>query len=80
MNMAGKRLLMLGGTVSTYDFVKMAQEMGVYTIVTDNNPEPGPAKQIADEIAMVSTDDMLWEDAIRGNVFLDHRRQVSREL
>ena len=58
MNMAGKRLLMLGGTVSTYDFVKMAQEMGVYTIVTDNNPEPGPAKQIADEIAMVSTDDI----------------------
>lgn len=58
MDMKGKRLLMLGGSLSTYDFVKMAQEMGVYVIVTDNNPEPGPAKQIADEIAMVSTDDI----------------------
>ena len=52
-----KRLLILGGTSATYDMVKMAKAMGIYTIVTDNNPVPGVAKQIADEIAMVSTAD-----------------------
>ncbi len=56
-NVAGKRLLILGGTSSTYDLVRIAKEMGIYTIVTDNN-ETGVAKEIADETAMVSTADI----------------------
>lgn len=53
----GKRLLILGGTAASYDLVKLAKEMGVYTIVTDDR-EHGDAKDIADEKAMVSTTDI----------------------
>ena len=58
MDLTKKKILILGGSLSSYDYTKMAKDMGVYTIVTDNNPVPGPAKQIADEIAMISTDDI----------------------
>ena len=58
MSLLGKKLLILGGSSATYDMVKMAKAMGVYTIVTDNDPKPGVAKQIADEIAMISTADI----------------------
>lgn len=53
----GKRLLVLGGTSASLDIVKNAKEMGVYTIVTDDQTS-GVAKAIADETAMVSTTDM----------------------
>lgn len=54
---AGKRLLILGGTSASLDLVKNAKEMGVYTIVTDNC-EDRVAKKTADESAMVSTADI----------------------
>ena len=55
----GKRLLILGGTSASLDLVKLAQSMGVYVIVTDEaDVSQRVAKQIADEIAMVSTDDL----------------------
>lgn len=53
----GKRLLILGGTAASLDLVKLAKEMGIYTIVTDDR-EHGIAKDIADEKAMVSTTDI----------------------
>lgn len=53
----GKRLLVLGGTVSTYDVVCHAKKMGVYVLVTDYL-EHGVAKEIADEQCMVSTSDI----------------------
>lgn len=52
-----KKLLILGGTSASLDLVKNAREMGVYTIVTDDQPT-GVAKQLADETAMVSTTDI----------------------
>ena len=54
---AGKRLLVLGGTSASLDLVKNAKEMGVYTIVTDDNPD-SISKKLSDESAMVSTTDM----------------------
>ncbi|MBQ8797169.1 MAG: ATP-grasp domain-containing protein, partial [Oscillospiraceae bacterium] len=66
----GKRLLVLGGTAASLDVVRIAKEMGIYVIVTDDNPVPGVAKQIADEIAMVSTAD------IDGLVELAKQKQV----
>ena len=35
-DVSGKRLLILGGTSASLDLVKMAREMGVYTLVTDD--------------------------------------------
>lgn len=55
-NVAGKRLLILGGTSASLDLVHNAKKMGIYTIVTDNN-QTGVAKEVADETAMVSTAD-----------------------
>lgn len=57
MNLEGKRLLVLGGQAASFDVVRMAKEMGIYTIVTDFD-ETGVAKEMADEAAMVSTADM----------------------
>lgn len=54
---SGKRLLVLGGSYSTVDIVKTAQAMGLYVIVTDNS-NTGPAKEIANESAMISTADI----------------------
>lgn len=54
-----KKLLILGGTSASYDLVKLAQAMGVYVIVTDEaDVSERVAKQIADETAMISTDDI----------------------
>ena len=53
----GKRLLVLGGTSATYDLVKNAKAMGIYTIVTDDVPNR-VTKEIADVKAMVSTTDI----------------------
>lgn len=68
-DVAGKRLLILGGTSASLDLVRNAREMGVYTIVTDDQPT-GVAKAIADETAQVSTTDM------EGLVALIRERQV----
>lgn len=57
MELNGKRLLILGGTSASYDLVRNAKAMGIYTIVTDNN-ETGVSKEIADDTARVSTADI----------------------
>lgn len=54
---AGKRLLVLGGTCASLDLVKIAKEMGAYTLVTDDGIDR-VAKKIADESAMISTTDL----------------------
>jgi biotin carboxylase len=51
-----KKLLVLGGTASSVDIVKVARDMGVYVIVTDDRQE-GVAKSIADEVCQISTTD-----------------------
>lgn len=55
-NLIGKRLMVLGGTISTYDVIKTAKEMGVYVLAVDYLAT-GIAKEIADETAQVSTTD-----------------------
>lgn len=54
---AKKKMLILGGTLSSYDLVKLAQDMGVYVIVADDQ-ECGIAKDIADEKICISTTDI----------------------
>lgn len=49
--------MVLGGGIASYDLVKTAKEMGVYTIVTDYD-NGGAAKEIANETAMISTADI----------------------
>lgn len=56
MELKGKKLLILGGTYASYNLVKTAKEMGIYTIVADYN-ESGVAKEIADEQVVISTTD-----------------------
>ena len=53
----GKKLLILGGTTLMINVVKQAQKMGVYTIVTDVNPN-SPAKKYADASYDISTSDI----------------------
>ena len=57
MCVKGKKLLILGGTFASYDLVCNAKKMGIYTIVTDNNVG-GMAKDVADDVANVSTADI----------------------
>lgn len=52
-----KKILILGGTYASYDVVKTAKEMGIYTIVADYF-EHGLAKDIADESVLISTTDV----------------------
>ena len=52
-----EKLLVLGGTYASYDVVKTAKEMGVYTIAADYY-EHGAAKEIADEAVLISTTDI----------------------
>ena len=56
-SLSGKKLLILGGTTLLIHVVNTAKKMGVYTIVTDNNPS-SPAKVYADKSYNVSTGDM----------------------
>lgn len=56
-DLAGKKLLILGSSVVNCKYVNAAKELGVYTIVTDNN-ERGPAKAIADEALSLSVFDV----------------------
>lgn len=53
----GKRLLILGGTSASLDLVKNAKEMGIFTVVTDDNPD-SISKKLSDDSALVSTTDM----------------------
>ena len=46
INLAGKKLLILGGNPETGILVDTANNLGIYTIVIDPNPE-SPAKQFA---------------------------------
>lgn len=52
-----KKLLILGGTTLLTHVVNTAKKMGVYTVVTDKDPQ-SPAKQFADRAYNVSTGDM----------------------
>ena len=54
----GKKLLILAGSAHEIDLVKRAQELGVYTIVTDYYDEiVSPAKAVSDEAW-----DISWSD------------------
>lgn len=55
--MENKRLLVLGGTLSTYDVVMTAKKMGLYVIVADYL-EDGVSKELADEKILISTTDI----------------------
>ena len=56
-NLEGKKILILGGTAPCVHVTKFAKEMGAYVYVTDKETNYGPAKIIADEPVMISTDD-----------------------
>lgn len=58
MSLKGKKLLVLGGTYATYDLVKLAKSLGIYVIVTDNLKQKSLTKELADEVASVSTNDI----------------------
>lgn len=53
----GKRILFLGAIRALCEAVKMAKEMGMYTIVIDYLPD-SPAKKVADKAYLVSTTDV----------------------
>ena len=58
-DLSGKKLLVLGGTSSSLDLVRLAQKMGAYVIVTDDaETKDRVAKQIADESVKISTNDI----------------------
>lgn len=58
-NLKGKKLLILAGASVHSKVVKAAQELGVYTIVTDYlRPELSPAKLLADEYWMLDIMDV----------------------
>ena len=54
INLKGKRLLILGGTTLMIHVVETAKKMGVFTIVTDIDPN-SPAKSFSDLAFNVST-------------------------
>ena len=49
-----KKLLILGGFPQMIDIVMTAKQMGVFTIIADNNPA-SPAKRFADKSVDIST-------------------------
>ncbi len=71
-DLKGKRLLILGCSMDECQIVKIAQDMGVYTITTDNhtNWDDAPAKKISDEAWDISWSDidLLKEKAIECKV------------
>lgn len=52
-----KKLLVLGGTLSTLDIVRTARQMGIEVTVTDNL-DGGIAKSFADHVISISTTDV----------------------
>lgn len=65
----GKKLLILGANPETANIVKVAQEMGVVTIVTDYDPQ-APAKKVSDISYNIDAMDVdaLYEMAVKENV------------
>lgn len=55
-SLKGKKLLVLGGSASNVQLVNYAHDLGAYVIVADNL-EDRPAKKIADDTVLLSTDD-----------------------
>ena len=56
-NLIGKKLLVLGGLALEGEIVTRAQEMGVYVIVADYNPNV-PARKYADQFELISATDV----------------------
>ena len=71
LSLKGKKISILGGNALAIDIVKAAQELGLYTIVTDwNTPDQSPAKYVADEYWMNSLSDIdtLTDKIIKNNI------------
>ena len=64
-----KKLLVLGANPETANIVKVAQSIGVYTIVTDYNPD-APAKKVADKSYNIDAMDVdaLYKMAVEEKV------------
>lgn len=83
----GKRLLFLGAIRALCPVVKMAKEMGIYTIVIDYLPD-SPAKKVADEAYLLSTTDVdavvefCREHRVDGifTAFIDSMLPYAREI
>ena len=59
MKLAGKRLLLLGGSRITCEIIRHCKKLGITTGVTDwYEYEKSPAKQMADEAYYVNTSDI----------------------
>ena len=59
MELAGKKIAILGGTRISCEIVRAAKALGMHTCVIDYYPpEKSPAKQIADEHAQISVADI----------------------
>lgn len=56
-SLKGKKILILGGTAPCVHVTRFAKEMGAYVYVADEKTDKGPAKQIADEAVVISTND-----------------------
>lgn len=56
-SLKGKKILILGGTSPCVHVTRFAKEMGAYVYVADNIPGKGPAKSLADEAVLISTND-----------------------
>ena len=56
-NIKGKKLLVLGGLALECEIVTRAQQMGVYVIVADYNPNV-PARKVADQFELISATDV----------------------
>lgn len=56
-SLKGKKILILGGTAPCVHVTRFAKEMGAYVYVADEKTEKGPAKQVADEAVVISTND-----------------------
>ena len=56
-DLAGKKLLIIGGTKTESDIVRYAKAAGIYTIVADYDAE-APAMKVADKAVMISARDI----------------------
>jgi biotin carboxylase len=82
-----KKLLILGGFPQMIDIVMTAKQMGVFTIVADNNPESS-SKRFADKSFDISTDNidelekLCKEESVDGifTGFEDFNIHIAREL
>ncbi len=69
MNLSGKKLLVLGANPETAGLVKKANELGIYTIVTDYDPK-AYAKQFASEPLNINAIDLdaLYDYAVQKKI------------